>query len=218
MGLTSSPIVAENVRAWRIFATKAGNYRGRPHVLAKDELNSPPSTRIARGGEGSGVGGWHGRSPKQRFLPIDPHPRARERALLASDPAASRVEGRRSTSSSALSRASPDDAEPVIRRAFARPVGIALRTMRPSPVDLHGRSDTQVQSRRLPRETTAPSGHIGLVISSQKQKRTATSATLKSSRGFIFKPLPLALPSRQWRRIAAIVNGRPAPNRSDRRR
>jgi hypothetical protein len=35
-------------------------------------MNSPPSTRIARGGEGSW--GVARRSPEQRFLPIDPPP------------------------------------------------------------------------------------------------------------------------------------------------
>ena len=36
-------------------------------------LSSPPSTRIARGGEGSGLGAAR-RLPKPRFLPIDPPP------------------------------------------------------------------------------------------------------------------------------------------------
>lgn len=48
----------------------------------------------------------------------------------------------------------------------------------------YGASATQVQPERDPREAAKPSRHIGLVMTSQKQKRTAISPTLSNSRRF----------------------------------
>src|SRR5579863_3322037 len=172
MGSTLVPIVAENVRAWRIFATKAGNNRGRRHMRPRNALGG-----------------------KKKLAGASLHPSRR----IASDSVQDEIINW------------PPHHAHRARRREDEP-----RRMRPRPRALHGRSTTQVQSSRLPREATEPAGHIGLVMSSQKQKRTATSATLNSRRGFIYEPQPFALPSRQWRSIASLFNGRPAPHRSDR--
>src|SRR5271169_3893198 len=116
MRLGSLRIVAENVRAWRIFGTKAGNYRGR--------------------------------------------------------------------------RRAGSDAETLACAAQTRtnfnlfPLSERVKNYPPAA--------TQVHCRRGPREATRPSWHIGLLMSSQKQNRTAISATLNSSRGFILKPMSFA--------------------------
>jgi hypothetical protein len=49
----------------------------------------------------------------------------------------------------------------------------------------YGASPTQVQPERAPRLAAEPSRHVGLDMTSQKPSRTATNATLKTSRRFI---------------------------------
>ena len=75
-------------------------------------MNSPPSTRIARGGEGSGAGVAR-RPPKQRFLPRDPPPPTpprrfaggEEKMNLMVKSASSRVSNHETTGQTAMKQA-----------------------------------------------------------------------------------------------------------------
>ena len=59
----------------------------------------------------------------------------------------------------------------------------------------YGFPATQLQPERVPREAAKPFGQIGLVMTSQKPKRTAINATLNNSRVFISSLCP-------WRGIS----------------